>query len=517
MSVRRRIAGIASALALAGALAPEVARAQGGAEPARPAAAAEEAQVIQLVTLPSPASPIVSIRAMFRVGSMDDPKGKEGLAALTTAMLGEGATAKRSYKDLVEALYPLAASVQSRTDREVSLLTVEVHRDKLEELTALLVEVLTQPGFAPADFERHRKQAESYLTTTLRAANDELLGLEVLQQQVFAGHPYGHAPEGTVAGLAAITLDDVKAFWRERFTAGNLMLGVAGGYPEGYPERLAAALVALPQARRSERPLPPAPRPQGREVTLVEKDTASVGIHFGHPIAVTRADDDYYPLMLAASYLGEHRTSHGRLYQQIRGLRGINYGDYAYVEHYHLPPFTTNPTPNVPRRQQLFSVWVRPVQPDAAHFSLRAALHEVDRLIGQGMTAEEVELTRDFLVNYSKLWAQTLSARLGFLMDSRYYRMPYWIDEIEQRLAGLTAEQVNAAVRRHLQTKDLEMVLVTHEASALAAKLRADGPASIQYAAAPPAEVTAADETIRALPVEPRTVEIVPVGQVFEK
>ena len=515
MKARFGLATILWAPALAAALSPSAAAAQ----PAQPATGgvAPDASAIELVTLPSPGSPIVSIRAMFRVGSMDDPKGKEGLAGLTTAIVGEGATAQRSYKELVEALYPLAASVQSRADREVSLFTVEVHRDRLEELTALLVEVLTRPGFAEADFERHRKQAESYLTTTLRAANDELLGLEVLQQKAFAGHPYGHAPEGTVAGLAAITLDDVKGFWRERFTAGNLMLGVAGGYPEGYPERLAAALAALPRGPRRERALPPAPRPQGREVTLVEKETASVGIHFGHPLAVTRADDDFYPLMLAASYLGEHRTSHGRLYQQIRGLRGLNYGDYAYVEHYHLPPFTTNPTPNVPRRQQLFSVWVRPVQPEAAHFALRAALHETERLIGQGMTAEEVELTRAFLVNYSKLWAQTLSSRLGFLMDSRYYGMPYWIDEIEKRLAPLTAAQVNAAVRRHLQTDDLEVVLVSDGAAALAAKLRAEGPASVEYAAPPPAEVTEADRTIQTLPVKPRAIETVPVGKVFEK
>ena len=98
------------------------------------------------------------------------------------------------------------------------MFSLVVHREKLDEATALLAEVLTQPGFDANDLERHRKDALSYLTTTLRASNDELLGLEALQEQIFAGHPYGHAEAGTVKGLGAVTLDDVKRFYREHYT-----------------------------------------------------------------------------------------------------------------------------------------------------------------------------------------------------------------------------------------------------------------------------------------------------------
>ena len=41
--------------------------------------------------MPSP-SPLVAVRLLFRVGSQDDPRGKEGLAALTAAMVAEGGT-----------------------------------------------------------------------------------------------------------------------------------------------------------------------------------------------------------------------------------------------------------------------------------------------------------------------------------------------------------------------------------------------------------------------------------------
>src|SRR5262249_36954740 len=183
-----------------------------------------------------------------------------------------------------------------------------------------------------------------------------LLGLEALQQRVFAGHPYGHAPAGTVAGLESITIDDVRQFYRRHYTRANLMIGVAGGYPDGFPAKLAANLGGLPATSSAPRTVPPPSKPvTGRHVPLIEKDTASVGIHVGWPLPLTRKDPDFYPLLVANSFLGEHRTFNGLLMVQLRALRGLNYGDYSYSEYWDAPPFTFHPNPNVPRHRQYFS------------------------------------------------------------------------------------------------------------------------------------------------------------------
>jgi len=481
-----------------------------------PAAAAQEEPTIETVTLPSEGSPLVAVQLMLDAGSIHDPEGKEGLAALTALMVGDAGTAERTYAELVDALYPMAASISASTDREVTVLSGTVHRDTLAEYTDLLVEAVTSPGFGESDFQRNRGRLEAHLTSTLRSANDELLGLEAIQDAIFRGHPYGHPPEGTVRGLAGITLDDVRKFYREHYTIADLRVGVAGGFPEGYPAALAGRLGALPAGEEGRPALPEPPAPEGRRFTLIEKDAGSVGIHLGYPLPVNRADPAYYPLMIANSYLGEHRTFHGRLMQQLRGARGLNYGDYSYVEHWYGPPFTSTPSPGVPRRQQYFSVWIRPVRPETAHFALRAALYEIDRLRARGMTQEELDLTRDFLVNYSKLWAQTLADRLGFHMDSRFYGMPYYIEEIERRLPEVTLEDVRAAVREHLSAERYEAVLVTDDAAALAEALRADEPSPMTYDSEVPAEVLEADETIERRPVRPTEIEIVPVEEVFE-
>lgn len=498
--IRRTISTLALGLVLAGSAAAQNAPASG----------------IKVVALPGE-SPLVAIRLMFDAGSIHDPKGKEGLAALTAAMIGEAGTQKRSYTQLLEELYPLAASINGNTDREVTVFEGEVHRDTLADFTALLKEVLLQPAFSEQDFQRNKDQLTSYLTNTLQS-NDEMLGLEAVQTRLFQNHPYAHPTAGTVEGLKSITLDDVKRFYQERYTQANLMLGVAGGYPKGYVESLQKDLAALPAGSKGGRMnLPAMPKVQGRNFTLLEKETASVGIHFGYTLPITRADADYFPLMVANSFLGEHRTFHGRLMQQLRGARGLNYGDYSYIEYYEAPPFTSNPTPNVPRRQQYFSVWIRPVVPADAQFALRAGLYEVQRLRDRGLTKEEFELTRDFLVNYSKLWAQSQPDRLGFHMDSELYGTPYFIDEIEKRLKSMTVEEVNAAVKKYINTDNYEAVVITANAAQLKETLQKDAPSPKTYGSPVPPDTAEADKTVQSLAVKPTSIQIVPAADFYKK
>jgi len=431
-------------------------------------------------------------------------------------MIGEAGTQQRSYTDLVEALYPMAASISTNVDREVTVIGGTVHRDKLADFTSLLEEVLLKPGFSKEDFDRNKEQLVATLTNSLRSS-DEMMGLEMIQQEIFKGHPYGHSPSGTVDGLKSITLDDVKRFYQDHYTQGNLMLGIGGGYPGDYLARFEKDLSALPVGKKERTPLPPAPRVEGHKLTLIDKQTGSVGINFGYAVPISRADADYYPLMVANSFLGEHRTFHGRLMNSLRGDRGLNYGDYSYIEYWANPPFTSTPNPNVPRREQYFSVWIRPVVPADAQFALRAGLYEVNRLREQGMTQEEFNLTRDFLINYSKLWAQSLGDRLGFHMDSKFYGMPYYIDEIEARLKKLTVEDVNAAIKKYLSTDNYAAVLVTADAPKLKDILQEDAPSPKTYNSQMDAKILEADKTIQSLKVQPTSIEIVPVAQVFQK
>ena len=135
---------------------------------------------------------------------------------------------------------------------------------------------------------------------------------------------------------------------------------------------------------------------------------------------MNRSSKDWPALALVASYFGQHRSSNSYLYQRLREARGLNYGDYAYVEYFPRGMFRFDPEPNLARHQQIFQIWIRPVEPPNAVFALRLAMFELDRLVKNGIPPAEFEKTRGFLSKYVNILTKTKSAELGYAIDSEY-------------------------------------------------------------------------------------------------
>jgi len=480
----------------------------------------ERVETSPTVALPVSNSPLVTLRIGFRVGSIHEPEAQKGLNALTALMMGRGGTASMSYEELTERLYPWSASISAQFDKEMTVLVGEVHRDHLDPFVTILRDLIVTPGFDEADFARNREFLTNSVVSTLRGNDDEELGKETLNALLYAEHPYGVPVNGTEDGLAAIELDDVRAFHAAHYTKGNVIVGVAGGYPDGFVERVELEIVSLlPNGDASPMALPTVSTLDGREVLLVDKDAIATAISIGFPIDVTRADDDFYALMVANSYFGEHRTFNGLLMNKMRGQRGLNYGDYSYIENFIQDGGSRLPVTNIPRRQQFFSIWIRPVPHHNAHFALRQAIRELEVLVNEGLTETEFDASREFLLNYSKLYVQTTSRRLGYHMDSAVYGTPYFIDEIRRRLPSLTVTDVNDAIRRHLQSENLAIAIVTSDAEAFRDRLVANDPSPPTYNAKASSEIQAEDLLITSydLAINPDRMRVVPVGQMFRR
>ena len=95
------------------------------------------------------------------------------------------------------------------------------------------------------------------------------------------------------------------------------------------------------------------------------------------------------------------------------------------------------------------------------------------------MSPDDFEATRSFLLNYSKLWVQTLSRRLGYAIDGQFYGRKDLVTELAERLPKLTVEQVNAAVRKHLKPAGMKVAIVAQNADELREILTADKPSPI--------------------------------------
>ncbi len=263
-------------------------------------------------------------------------------------------------------------------------------------------------------------------------------------------------------------------------------------------------------------------RPNGREVEIVQKETRATAISFGFPIDVTRSHPDFAALSVARSWLGEHRASSGRLFQRIREIRGMNYGDYAYIEAFPRGMFQFFPDANIARRAQVFEVWLRPLRtPEEGHMALRIAIHELDDLIAKGLTQEAFEATRNYLMKNVYLLTANQDHQLGYALDDQWYGTPEYTAFMRDRLQKLTLADVNAAIRKHLQTKDLSVVVVTKDADGMKERLVGDTPSTMKYGpgSTPAPELVAEDAEIGAmkLGIRAEDVKITPVEDVFAR
>lgn len=488
--------------------------------PTKPEAPFDNSSIVLAV----PEDPSISYAVWFRVGSQDDPPGKEGLAWLTAHMIAEGGTEARPYTAILEALYPMAAGWGVSVDREMTVLRGRSHVDTAADYEALFVQQWTTPAFDAQDFERLRSEALSFVETRLRYASDEELGKAGLEASVFAGTRYAHPPSGTVAGLRAITLDDVREFHRTHYTADRVVFGLGGRHEQRSLDALEATRARLLAAA----PQPPTPAPtlaalQGKRVTLIDKPGADASISLGHPIALRRGDPDFVALWLANSWLGEHRNSSSHLYQVIRETRGLNYGDYSYIEPFPGGGWRQMPPSNVGRRAQLFQIWIRTLPNEQAVFALKAAHRELDALVREGLTQEEFELTRQFLRKYVLHFAETTEERLGYALDDRYFALDAGpnprshLDSFVAELDALTLERVNAAIRKHLHPDTLDIVIVTGKPDLVREQLLAHEPITITYPSPKPDAVLAEDREIgaHALGIASEAIRVVPVDAMF--
>ena len=473
----------------------------------------------RIVLFPVADDPTVCFRILFNVGSQNDPPGKEGLAALTATLVAEGSTQSHAYEDILALLYPMAGDITARTDKEVTVFVGRTHRDNLEAYYTLFKQSLLEPALTEEDFNRVKNDFLNYVRTTLRYSQDEELGKEALYEYIFAGTPYEHNEEGHVNSLSSITVDDVRMFYRAHYTRDNVVVGLGGGFDEPFARRVEDDFNTLQPSASAQVP-PPRPRPiDGIQVRIIEKDVRSTALSFGFPIGVRRGDRDFYALAVATSWLGEHRSSFSHLYQVIREERGLNYGDYAYIEHFPRGHAANFPPPNVPRRQQVFQVWIRPVPNEARVFAFRAALRELGKLVENGMSEADFELTRQFLKGYILHYAPTTTSKLGYALDDRFYGVGegHWA-MFSKMLDELTREEVNAALKKHLGVENIKAVFITPDADGLKNTLVKNETSPITYASEKPAHVLEVDEEISTYPlrVKPENVSIMAIEEIFE-
>ena len=386
--------------------------------------------------------PLVDFTLVLRTGSAHDPAGKEGLTRLTARMIRMG-TRRMQATAVEEAIDALGAQLSIETAPSYVRFEGSVIRRNLDPFLTLLARLVSEPAFRAADVELVKRETVADIMES--RDDDRGLAAQHFRRFLFHGHPYGRPVIGTPTSVRSLGRDDVLASYRATYLASNAVLGFAGDVTRAEAERLVnARFGALAQGTAAADEVPEPVAPAGRRVLIVDKpERTQTQVYIGE-LGTLPSDADHVPLLVANTVFGGTFTA--RLMKQIRSERGWSYGASSRF--------------GIDRRRDAFSMWTFPAVRDAVA-CVQLELELLDALVARGITAEELAFAKSYLTNSYAFDIDTASDRLGQRMDVEVFGLPSdYYDRYLERIAAVTLDQANEALRHRLSAANLVIVLV---------------------------------------------------------
>lgn len=270
--------------------------------------------------------PVIALEWAFEGAGGTDPKGKEGLANLTSTMLDEGAGPydSQAFQARLQDNAIALGFDAGRDGFSGSMRTLTEHRDEALELTRLS---LTEPHFAPDSLERMRASITASLKRDL--ADPNYVARRQFYSTAFPNHPYGDEIRGTLESLPTITPDDLRRFVKGQFGRDRLVVAATGDIsPEELGKALDTVFGGLP-AKADVPPIPDVTMSGLGQTILLPRPTAQTVMLMGQP-GVKRDDPDWYAATVMNYVLGGGGFG-SRLMEEVREKRGLSYGVYSYL------------------------------------------------------------------------------------------------------------------------------------------------------------------------------------------
>jgi zinc protease len=388
--------------------------------------------------------PVLDLRLRLEGGSAADTPASAGLASLTMDLLDEG-TGKRSAIQLSEELQRLGATLGSGAGLDISSVSMSALKTNIEPSLALMAEVVMNPTFPAADFERLKNQR---LAAIKQEKNSPGALASRLAGKLFfgEGHPYALPSSGFEASVQKLTRDDVVAFAKAMLKPGSATLGVVGdvsmaellpkiekafgGWAAGEANRVKVPEVAL------------ATKPT---VWLVDRPGSLQSVILvGHPTVPTNNPDEAAIVGFNIVLGGDFNS---RLNMNLREDKHWSYGVRTFLSD--------------ARGQRLFGVSA-PVQTDKTKESLAEIQKELTELLGKRPTtaAEFERIQADRVLKLPGAW-ETMSAVQSSMGQVIVYGLAdtffqTWADTVR----NLKRESYDAAAKKVLKPQSLVWVVV---------------------------------------------------------
>lgn len=277
---------------------------------------------LRVITLPRHDLPLVHAALVLSAGADRDPEGLPGLAAATALLVAEGGAGSLDAAAMALAFEELGTRFDVSAGPDTATASLSVQSKHLEAALSLLADAAVRPRFDPADWEglRARRQAE---VVRLRDEPRTVAELALAETLFGPKHPYGRPVLGTEASLAAMALNDVRAFHAAHWVPGQAALVLVGDFD---PEDAKALVARLFKDWKGKGTAPPTLPPAAAKpaLVLVDRPGAPQSEVIVAGPGVSRGSPDYPAAALLATDLGGSFTS--RLVQNLREKHGYTYG-----------------------------------------------------------------------------------------------------------------------------------------------------------------------------------------------
>lgn len=383
--------------------------------------------------------PMFDLRLTFAAGSSQD-QNHPGIALLTNAMLNEGVAGK-DVGAIAQGFEGLGADFSNGAYRDMAVASLRSlsDSDKRTPALKLFAEVVGKPTFPADSLARIKNQLLAGFE--FQKQNPGKLASNELFTRLYGSHPYAHSSEGDAKSLPGLGIDQLRAFHKRAYAAGNAVIAIVGDLSRAEAEQVAAQVsAALPKGPGLPKLAQPAVPNAG--VTHIDFPSKQTQIFIAQ-LGIDRQDPDFAALSMGNQILGG--GSFGtRLMSEVREKRGLTYGVYSAF------------TPMQVRGPFLINLQTRAELGDGTLKLVQDILRDY---LKTGPTQQELDNAKREQAGSFPLSNASNASIVGQLGAIGFYDLPLsWMEDFQQQSQALTVEQVKAAMNKHLDADKLVIV-----------------------------------------------------------
>lgn len=389
--------------------------------------------------------PIVSFEYAVKAGSVADPAGKEGTASITAEMLRKG-TRTRTAAQLSAELDFIGGLLNAGAGPDSSSGSAEFLKKDLAKGLDLLSDVLLNPTFPPDEFSKMQAQR----IDGIRSAKDRAQAVmsPYYNAYLFGSHPYARPTGGDEKSLAAITRDDVAAFYTAHYTPGNTVLAVVGDFSTAEMEKLLAqkfgSWAAPTSATAAPAKLAAPVAVQGKRLLLVDKpDSTQTFFRIGN-VGIDSRHPDRVAIEVVNTLFGGRFTS--MLNSALRIESGLTYGAGSFFDRRQVSgPFAINSY----------------TRNETTERAMDMALEILKRLHAEGINEEQLASAKNYIKGQFPPGIETSDQLADLLVDLELRGLDEReINEFYARVDAVTLADARRVIQQHFPLEHLVFVLI---------------------------------------------------------